>query len=76
MLVGVAMGAPDRAELRIGHVIDRLIEIKVIKDIEGLSADLQLCAFPGWNVEVLHECQIGVEVAKSLALSTRPFQKY
>jgi hypothetical protein len=52
---GVANGADDAAELRVGYVSDGLIEIGMVENVEGLRAELEFCTFPVRNGDGLHE---------------------
>jgi hypothetical protein len=52
----------DESKLRIGDVAHGLIEGGMVEDVKSLCADLELCAFPVWEAEVLHHRNVGVEV--------------
>lgn len=61
-----AGGRRDRSdavsELRVVDVANGLIEVGMVEDVEGLSADLELRGFPLGNAKALHDGEIGIEI--------------
>jgi hypothetical protein len=55
-------GSFDKSKLRIGDATHGLIEVGMVEDVKSLCADLELCALPVWEAEVLHHRNVGVEV--------------
>jgi hypothetical protein len=58
-------GINDRAESRTAYITIRLIEIRVVQDVEKLQAYADSACFIDRDVEVLHDCQVGVKVLGS-----------
>lgn len=59
----------DKSKLRIGDVAAHgLIEVGMVQNVKSLCADLELCAFPVWEAEVLHHRNVGVEVVGPIDL--------
>src|SRR5215470_7514079 len=63
-------GGDDRAELRVGNVAHRLIEVGVIEQVEELQSDSNPASFPMGDLEVLHHSQVGIEVLRPIELVT------
>jgi hypothetical protein len=61
-------GSVDKSKLRIGDVAHGLIKVGMVEHVEGLRANLELCALPVWEAEVLHHGNVGIEVVGPINL--------
>src|SRR6185437_33750 len=60
----------DGSEGRTGNVRVRLIEVRMIQNVEELQSDAEVARFVDRNVEVLHDGQVGVKVVRTPYLVT------
>src|SRR5215469_6461698 len=60
--------ALDSSIKRACDIAHRLVEIRVVQDVEELSAQAQGALLPSWQFEVLHHREIHIEVMGSIDL--------
>ena len=70
MLVGAETSSDDGAEhtWTLRNVADRLVEVRVVEEVEELESHAELCCLPARNLEVLHDGHVGIEVPRSAVL--------
>jgi hypothetical protein len=51
----------DASECGIRNIIDRLIEIRMVENVESLSADLKFGTLPSRDSEIFHYRQVGIK---------------